>query len=264
MALLDIFRPQTMTDDEYTLSCLLESLEDVVVRLADNDRLDYVNRCWTSLTGVSREESLKRTLTSFVHPEDMGIWKKAKRDIAEDGSSQLVWLRLISADDHVHWCEIRLQPMTVGTMYPMSATVCDITPQVRTDQVRNASLRSLKGLVNDIPVMIYRARNNLSWTMEYVSDGCEQVTGYRAEQLINQPQLSYGSLIDPADAGTVWQQVQEAIESHSVFEIRYRISDAYGKSRMVIDKGRGIYSDNGSILGVQGVIFDIADNDQAP
>ncbi len=258
MALLNIFHPQTVTDDEQTLSGLLESLEDVVVRISDNDRLDYVNRCWSRLTGISRAESLNRTLTSFVHPEDMAIWKKAKRDIAEDGNSQLIWLRLISSDEDVHWCEIRLQPMKAGTIYPMSATVCDITPQVRTDQVRNASLRSLKSLVNDIPVMIYRARNNRSWTMEYVSDGCEEVTGYKAGQLINQPQLSYGSLIDPDDAGTVWQQVQEAIETGSVFEIRYRITDATGKSRMVIDKGRGIYSDNGSILGVQGVIFDIA------
>ncbi len=258
MALLNLFQPQPMADNEQNLSLLLESLEDVVVRIAENDRLDYVNGCWTRLTGTSREESLKRALTSFVHPEDMEIWKKAKRVIAENGSGQLIWLRLISADDDVHWCEIRLQPMTGGNLYPMSATVCDITPQVRTDQVRNASLRSLKGLVNDIPVMIYRARNNLSWTMEYVSDGCEEVTGYRAEQLINQPQLSYGSLIDPEDAGAVWRQVQEAIESHSVFEIRYRITDAAGKSRMVIDKGRGIYSDNGNVLGVQGVIFDIA------
>lgn len=256
MALLNFFRPQAINDSPQTLDYLLDSLEDVVLRIRDNDQLDYVNRCWTTLTGTSKEESLKRSLPSFIHPEDITVWQQAVNDIAEQRNSHLIWLRVMTADEELRWCEMRVQSMEQNNLYPLSATLCDITPQVRADQVRNASHRSLNGLVNGIPAMIYRARNNLSWSMEYISDGCEEVTGYKAGQLMNQPQLSYGSMIDPQDAGEVWRQVQQAIENHADFEIKYRICDANGKRKTVIDKGCGIYSANGSVLGVQGVIFD--------
>lgn len=255
MALLKFFRPAGAHENEQTLATLFDSLEDVVLRIQHGDRLDYVNRCWTGLTGISKEQSLRRTLTSFFHPEDVHIWQQTLSDIAESRQSQLIWLRVIGPDEEIRWCEMRLQSMHQATLYPLSATLCDITPQVRADQVRNASHRSLSGLVSTIPAMIYRSRNNLSWTMEYISEGCEQVTGYKAEELMDQPQLSYGSMIEPQDAGDVWRQVQDAVSNHTTFELKYRICDAAGKRKTVLEKGQGIYSESGNVLGVQGVIF---------
>lgn len=255
MALTALFRSRPAHSNEHSLAELFDSLEDVVLRIGAHDQLQYVNRCWSTLTGVSREHSLQRTLLSFIHPEDTGIWQQAVADVAESRHSQLIWLRMISADEDIRWCEMRLQSMHADSLYPLSATLCDITPQVRADQVKNASHRSLNGLVSSIPAMIYRSRNNLSWTMEYVSDGCETVTGYKAAELMDQPQLSYGSVIDPQDAGAVWQQVQEALAARQPFELKYRICDASGKRRTVLEKGCGIYAANGQVLGVQGVIF---------
>lgn len=255
MALTALFRSRQQSLNESSLAELFDSLEDVVMRIAGGDRLDYVNRCWTTLTGISREHSLLRTITSFIHPEDISVWTRALADITETRHSQLIWLRMISADEDIRWCEMRVQSMQPGSLYPLSATLCDITPQVRADQIKNAGHRSLNGLVSSIPAMIYRSRNNLSWTMEYVSDGCEAVTGYKAAELMDQPQLSYGSMIDPQDAGEVWRQVQQALTLHQPFELNYHICDAGGKRRRVTEKGCGIYAANGEVLGVQGVIF---------
>jgi len=256
MPLLNFFRNDDTPSVNYSMEQLLDSLEDVVFTVSEGDYLQYVNRCWEKLTGVSKKQSYNRTLTSFIHPEDINNWQRALLDVTETRSSQLIWVRLSVADDELRWCEMRLQSMSPTSLYPISATLCDITPQVREEEVRNASHRSLNGLVNDIPAMLFRSRNNLSWTMEYVSEGCQLLTGYPASELMNQPQLSYGSMIDAQDAGYVWHEVQQALQNRTSYELRYHICDASGKRRRVREKGQGIYSAAGHILGVQGVVFE--------
>ena len=50
--------------------------------------------------------------------------------------------------------------------------------------------------------------------------------------------------------------VEKAILRVSAYELKYRICDAEGKRRTVREKGRGIYSASGQVLGVQGVVFE--------
>ena len=256
MALLNLFRTESSPQLDYSMEQLLDSLEDVVLTVTQGDCLQYVNRCWETLTGVSKKDSSGRPLTAFLHPEDIHNWRMAVQEVTATRQSQMIWIRISGPDDDVRWCEMRLQSMNPGTLYPISATLCDITPQVREDEIRNASHRSLNGLVQNVPAMLFRSRNNLSWTMEYVSDGCLEVTGYHPEQLINESQLSYGSMIDAQDAGYVWSEVQDALRHKRPYELIYQICDADGKRRTVREKGRGIYSASGQVLGVQGVVFE--------
>jgi len=173
-------------------------------------------------------------------------------------SKEVIWLRLIAANGELRWCEMLLQAMETNTLYPLSATLYDITPKVRSDQVRHASHRSLQSLVDRLPAMLYRARNNISWSMEYVSEGCELITGYSAEIMLNQSQVSLGAMIHPEDAAYVWEQVQVALENQTAFNIQYRLTRADGQQILVQDKGRGLYSESGMVLGVEGIIFQVA------
>ncbi|WP_339891010.1 PAS domain-containing protein [Neptuniibacter pectenicola] len=234
---------------------LFNSLGDVVMLIDQQHRIALVNQCWESITGVTVSSSLNLLFTDFLHPEDVKIWHDIIRKVFNSHESQLVWFRIISADGDIHWCEMRLQQLKADEHYPLSATLCDITPQIRNEQIRDASHRSLQSLVNRLPAMLYRSRNNTSWTMEYVSSGCEELTGLRPEELINKPQISYGELIHPDDAGYVWNQVQFCLQTQQTFELQYRLILANGESFTVKEKGRGLYSESGMVLGVEGFVF---------
>ncbi|ODN67816.1 PAS domain-containing protein [Methylophaga muralis] len=236
------------------LTQLLNSLSDVVMMLDEQHQIKMINQCWQDITGISIEQTQGRTFTDFLHPEDIASWTQLMQNLRPD-SKEVIWFRLISASGELRWCEMRLQSMEKNKLYPLSATLCDITPQVRNEQVRHASYRSLQSLVDRLPAMLYRARNNISWSMEYVSEGCELITGYSAENMLNQPQVSLGAMIHGEDAGYVWEQVQIALENRTTFSIEYRLTQADGKEIVVQDKGRGLYSESGMVLGVEGIIF---------
>lgn len=238
------------------LQQLLDSLNDVVLILDNDHQVQFINQCWQSITGIAIKDTLNRTFTDFVHPEDRASWNKLSQNIKQT-SKEIIWLRLITENREIRWCEIRLQPMQSDSIYPLSATLCDITPQIRLEQTRHAGHRSLQSLIDRLPAMLYRARNNKSWTMEYVSSGCELITGYSVEKLLNQSQICLGSMIHHDDTTPVWEQVQLALQKQTTFDLQYRVIRADGTQITVQDKGRGLYSESGMILGVEGIIFQV-------
>ena len=208
---------------EQQLWQLFNSLNDVVIVFDNKQRILMVNQCWENITGIAVADALDRPLSDFMHPEDIPNWTQLPKKMGRE-SNEIIWFRLLHKSGEIRWCEMRVQPMQNNSLYPLSATLCDITPQVRNEQAREASHRSLQSLVNRLPAMLYRARNNTHWTMEYVSDGCELLTGYAAESLLNQSQISLGSMIHPDDADYVWEDVQVALQMNKSFDLHYRLT----------------------------------------
>jgi len=249
-------KPASAQPDATQLNQLFNSLSDVVMLLDEQHQVQLINQCWERITGFSVEQTQGRQFEDFLHPEDIPNWTRLLQNMRAD-SKEVIWLRLISASGELRWCEMLLQAMEPNTLYPLSATLYDITPKVRSEQVRHASHRSLQSLVDRLPAMLYRARNNISWSMEYVSEGCELITGYSAENMLNQSQVSLGAMIHSEDAAYVWEQVQVALENQTAFNIQYRLTRADGQQILVQDKGRGLYSESGMVLGVEGIIFQV-------
>ena len=257
MTVLNLFRRPAKTEQP-DLSELLDSLGDAVLVFNSLLEIKYVNACWKTLTGYSSKEAIHSSFSDYIHPEDLKNWIEVTQQISHTQDSQCIWFRLIRKDSEVRWCEIRLQPLKSDRPFPLTATLCDITPQVRNDEISKASHRSLSGLVNRIPGMLYRGRNDTRWTMEYISEGCLDLTGYSRDQLLNQTQLSIGGLIHPNDAVRVWETVQQALQQHRCFELYYQILHADGQYRQVYEKGQGIYSSTGAVLGIEGIILNIS------
>lgn len=237
-----------------SLWSVLDSLGDVVLVLDPQLRITLINQSWQNITQVPVVDSLNQPFADFLHPEDLPSWQNTIKTVQDKGSA-LIWLRLLCTDGDIRWCEMRLQPVSKDNPYPLSATLCDITPQVRNEQVKEAGYRSLQSLVNRLPAMLYRSRNNISWSMEYVNHGCKALTGYSPEQLLNQSEICLGTMIHPEDRDYVWEHVQVALQMHAGFDLHYRLIQATGREIRVRDKGQGLYSDSDMVLGVEGIIL---------
>ena len=142
----------------------------------------------------------------------------------------------------------------------LSATVNELLAAVeRSRQALCENQRSIATLMSNLPGMAYRCRDDRDWTMEFVSEGCRYLTGFEPEELIPPGKVTYGQLIHPEDRGLVWNEVQAALADRRPFRLVYRIKTATGEEKRVWEQGRGILSETGELLGLEGFIADITD-----
>ncbi|MGV7222211.1 MAG: PAS domain S-box protein [Nitrospinales bacterium] len=116
----------------------------------------------------------------------------------------------------------------------------------------------LEVLISNLPGMVYRCHNDRDWTFEYASDACENLTGYKASYFVNRTK-SFTEVIHPDDRDYVWNTIQQALKNRDPFQLKYRIRDASGKEKIVSEKGRGIHSESGELLALEGFITDITE-----
>jgi len=115
-----------------------------------------------------------------------------------------------------------------------------------------------KSLVDKIPSVVYRCKNDSDWTMVYLSDVFVDVTGYDAASVINNQEVSFLELIHPSDRAMVERNIETAIKNKKFFEVIYRIKHKNGSLKWVLERGQGIY-DGSNITMLEGVITDISE-----
>ncbi|MCD1293864.1 hypothetical protein CUJ83_02480 [Methanocella sp. CWC-04] len=131
--------------------------------------------------------------------------------------------------------------------------------QKEAEDALKESQRFLSTLISNLPGMVYRCRNDKDFTMEFVSEGCYQITGYLPSDLIHNNKLAYNDLIHPEDQEHVWTNIQKALEKHEPYRIIYRIKTATGKEKWVWEQGRGVYSFKEKEMMLEGFITDITE-----
>ncbi|OQX05980.1 MAG: hypothetical protein BWK73_32190 [Thiothrix lacustris] len=151
----------------------------------------------------------------------------------------------------VAWVNGRLQEK--NTLLQQS-----VNAQQASEQLLQESQRSLQSLIGNLPGMAYRCHNDADWTMEFVSDGCETLTGYSAEWLIGSQRLTWAGLIHPADRDGVTATVVKGISVQHPFQMSYRIQHRSGEWRWVWEQGHCVaYDAVNEPLILEGLIMDI-------
>jgi PAS domain S-box-containing protein len=134
--------------------------------------------------------------------------------------------------------------------------------RAKAEQSLPESERRLATLLSNLPGMAYRCRNDRDWTMEFVSDGCEALTGYKASDLVGNSARSFNSLIHPDDRDRIWGEVQNAVSLRNPYRLTYRLIAADGREKWVSEQGVGLFSGNG-LEALEGFITDVTDRRDA-
>ena len=154
-------------------------------------------------------------------------------------------------------------PCKIGDEEAGLTTFIDISDRKRGLADLSETRRQFATLLGNLPGMVYRCRNDRDWTMEFLSDGCFELTGYRPEDIVFNRVLSYNNLIIKEDQERIWNEVQEKMKLRKPFTLEYRIHSADGKTKWVWEKANGIFSDSGTLQHIEGFISDVTENRHA-
>ena len=118
-------------------------------------------------------------------------------------------------------------------------------------------------LVNNLPGMAYRTKDAELWNVNFISDGCLALTGYTPDEIINNESNSYVSIINHEDCEKAWNHAQSCLELKKAFQVEYRITTYSGKTKWVLEKGVGCYSDNNELIAIESFVIDITNRVKA-
>ena len=118
------------------------------------------------------------------------------------------------------------------------------------------SERMLSTLISNLPGMVYRARNEPDWPMQFVSDGAAELIGYSSATL-ESGDVSWGTLIKESETERLWETVQTCIAAGEPFEVSYQIETADGETRWMWERGRVVGTDDDGVEILEGFITDV-------
>lgn len=135
----------------------------------------------------------------------------------------------------------------------------DLSERNAIEQERRRGEEQLRSLVSNIPGVAFRCRNDDDWTMLFVSDAVEALTGWPADDFL-QSRISFGRILHPDDRDRVGVELAQALGAGQAYALEYRIVARDGRVRWVSEKGRGLADGEGAMQWIDGVIVDVTDS----
>jgi PAS domain S-box-containing protein len=245
--------------NETFLNEILNSTNVIVVHLDNEGNVVFVNKAVEIITGYSPEEITGKNWFSTLVPKERypEVWKifdefKKVGQIIENFENPILTKdgkeRIISWRNSV----LKKDNEIFGTL----SFGIDITENLYILDQFVDQQRSYKTLINNLPGVIYRCKNDQDFTILNISNKCLELTGYSADDFIS-GKILFGNLILDEDKAQVHQKIEEAIRAEKAFQINYRIRTKDGKIKWIWEQGVAIKDKDENLL--EGYMFDITE-----
>ena len=224
----------------------------------------YISAAVERLLGYREEELLGRHITELLHPNHFNEFELVLQlwlsGVQSNQSEIECWWRTKSG----RWVALSLQGQTFPSALKCDGVVLsgyDITDRKCLEMELKASEERFRSLVLNIPGAVFRCSS--TYTMAFVNDGIEAITGYPAAALVNNQHQSFLSLVHPDDIALLKDSLVQSVLDHHRCSIEYRIIHASGQIRWIFERKQGVFDQNGNLLWLDGVLLDITDRKHA-
>ena len=253
-------------ESEEKFRILYNNSPDMYVSVSPDDAsILLCNETLLSKTGYSREEIIGFPVFKIYHDDCLDEVEKVFQQFVATGIVQDKELIIKRKDGGRIDVSLNVEAVRdeAGKILYSISSWRDITERKQAKAALNESETRFGTLLSNLPGMAYQCKNDEQWTMLFINDACEQLTGYKPEQLVYNRDISYYELIHPDDQVFVSRQVEEALNTGEHFELEYRIISADGREKWVWERGvQTTLQDHGPKL-LEGVIHDITKRKQA-
>jgi PAS domain S-box-containing protein len=219
------------------------------------DMLGYTPEEWLATPGLFWE---------VVHPDDVERVRSEHRTGYANAATFSSQYRLRAKSGRVIWVEDQIRVIHDRDGTPMLAQgfLIDITARKESDLALLESEARFRGLVANIPGTVFRCDIDSDWTMEFLSDGIEELVGYPSTDFIDNRVRSFASVVHPEDRERLEAQVDASVADRRPYTADYRVVHRDGSVRYVIEQGQAVLNADG-LDRLDGAIFDVTEHRRA-
>ena len=122
--------------------------------------------------------------------------------------------------------------------------------------IRNEDIK-FSELADNIPGVIYLAKNDLRFSIIYINKYIEKLTGYSPDLFLKK-KMYLVDLFHPDDIEQIMEKLNEAINKKGSFNIIYRVRTKKGKYILVEDRGVCMF-ENDKLIYIQGFWHELSE-----
>ncbi len=225
-----------------------------------SNKLIEVNEVACKRFGYTRSEFIKLSTPSVVYNYNNNIEKidNFYIELQQKGKAQIELVHMTKSGE-IFPVEVNSSTFIYENQTFILSVVRDISQRIEYDRKLKESKRQISTLIENLPGIAYRCMNDECWTMNFISDAVLEITGYKAEEILNNKVISYNNIILQEDRKYFKSIIEDAIQKCEKFSIKYRIKTKYGKIKWVWEQGCAIYNGDTSVSHIEGYISDITE-----
>jgi len=262
---------ESLRNSESKYQFLAESMADVVFTLDINLVTTYVSPSIERMLGFTPEERQIQKVDQQLTPKSQELvfdtlvteLEREKKTGPDPDRSQTLELEYYHKDGSIKYLVTYIRGIrdSEGNLTGFYGSHHDITERKRAEDLLRESENRFKALAENIPGVIYLCLNDQYYSMLYLNDAVEQLTGYGKDDFLEN-RISFVNLYHPDDAPSIAPVVEQACERREPFHLIYRIRKRDGQWRWIEEYGVGIYS-QGNLLFLEGFLTDITERKRA-
>ena len=122
--------------------------------------------------------------------------------------------------------------------------------------------KEIVSIVNNLNLAVFRCKFDEEMTMEYLSEGFKNLTGYPSDDFLLNKVRSFTSVILTEDRDKIIKSIGDELNKKGSFTIEYRILSANREIKWIWGRGKGVFKGE-RIITLEGFFSDITDRKKA-
>ena len=252
-----------LRSSQQQLHGLMENSPNAIFVKDTEGRYLSVNRRYAELHARQREDFLGHSDFDVFPPETAARMRMSDARVISTG--QPVELEdTFSVAGNTHTSIVHKFPIVdeEGRVHGLCGIATEISERKRAEAEIRENRRQLESLLGQLPGMAFRMVQNGQLTPVYISRGALGLTGHSARDFLEKL-VSLQEIIHPDDRERARHAINNAVRKRRSYEIEYRIVDRTGRVKWVLDRGQGLYNEDGRLLFIEGLAIDITQRKDA-
>ncbi|WP_394558183.1 PAS domain S-box protein [Aquipseudomonas alcaligenes] len=254
---------QQVQASEARVRAILETAVDGVVTIDDRGIIEGMNTAAAKLYGWNREELIGKSIDTVIpesYRKGMGNYLA---QLLNAGESQIIGgsreVEVLRKDGSELPIRLAIGRATLPDRTLFVGFISDISERKAMEKALREREQQYRSLIGNIPGVAFRCLLDANWSMLFISDAVEKLTGYTAEDFTSR-RKSYNELYHPDDLHRAAEEALAFIARGHSYTVEYRIYDRQGQEHWVWEGGSAVLDENGTPKWIDGVMLDITES----